>query len=550
MTYRWLNDASQKFLERDYLLPGQTVDERVNQIVDRAQEILGIEDFAKHFKENLQKGWYSLSSPIWTNFATDRGLPISCFGTNIDDSMESILKAHSEIGIMSKFGGGTSAFFGKVRERGAPIKEGRNGESSGAVHFMQLFDQAINVISQGSSRRGQCAAYLPIDHPDFDEFMTIRTEASTIQSLSTGVCVSDDFMERMMNRDPEAGRRWAKVLSSRSETGYPYIFFEDNANNFTPYVDTHYRINHSNLCSEIMLPNSDDESFVCDLSSMNVRYYDEWKNTNAVELLTFFLDAVMTEFIEKADGVWGMERPVKFAKRHRALGIGWLGWHSYLQSKMIPFESIQARGLNQEIGQFIQDRALHASRFLAAMFGPCEALKEYGVDDVRNTTLTAIAPTKSSSFIIGQASECVEPIRSNYYIRDVQKGKFTIKNPKLMEVLEEHGRNDDATWRSILEHGGSVQQLDFLTDHEKNVFKTFAEISPAEIIAQAAQRQRFVDQGQSVNLIIHPSVPVKDVNQLLIDAWKSGIKSLYYQMSVNAAQEFVRDINRCVLCEA
>lgn len=545
--YPWLNKAALTFLRRDYLQPKMLFTDRVYIMASRAEKLSGIPGLAKRFTENLKKGWYSLASPIWTNFGSDRGLPISCFGSYVSDTMESILGTHAEIGMMSKFGGGTSVYFGEVRERGAPIKGGRNGSSAGAVHFMQLFDQAINIVSQGSSRRGQCAAYLPISHPDIMEFLSIRTEGSPIQSLSTGVCVPDSFMETMIAGDEDARNVWARVLESRSETGYPYIFFTDNANRGT--VDCYHdrQINHSNLCTEIMLPNDPDESFVCDLSSMNVLHYDEWRDTDAVDVLTFFLDAVMSEFIEKTENVWGMQRARRFAERHRALGIGQLGWHSYLQSKMIPFESAEARRLSGEVALEIKEQAYRASAELARRFGETEVTRGYGR---RNTTLTAIAPTKSSSFILGQVSEGVEPIRSNYYIRDVQKGKFTIRNPHLREVLEQHGEDHEETWRSILTHAGSVQHLDFLSDNERAVFRTMAEISPAEIVAQTAMRLPHVDQGQSTNLMIHPSIPIRDVNQLVIQAWQYGVKSLYYQISVNAAQEFARDILGCSVCEA
>jgi ribonucleoside-diphosphate reductase alpha chain len=263
--------------------------------------------------------------------------------------------------------------------------------------------------------------------------------------------------------------------------------------------------------------------------------------------LTFFLDAVMTEFIRKAENIKFMERPVRFAKRHRALGIGWLGWHSYLQSKMILFESMEAKLKNAEIAVTIKNKAYEASKELASLFGEPEVLKGYGR---RNTTLTAIAPTKSSSFIMGQSSECIEPHRSNYYVRDLEKGKFSVRNKHLEELLEDKGQNTDKVWNSILKHNGSVQHLEFLDRKEKDVFKTFIEISPMEIVVQAAQRQKYIDQGQSINLMIHPSTPVKDVNLLIIEAWKLGVKALYYQISQNAAQNFARNILNCSSCES
>jgi ribonucleoside-diphosphate reductase alpha chain len=545
--YTWLTEPSQLFLERDYLLKGQTVDERVDIICSTAEKILDKPGFAKRFKDNIQKGWYSLSSPIWSNLGTDRALPISCFGSYISDTMDSILYTHAEVGAMTKIGGGTSAYFGKLRGRGAPIKD--NGESSGAVHFMKLFETLINIASQGQCRRGNFAAYLDIDHPDIDEFLMIRKEGTPLQDIFFGVCVPDQWMEKMIAGDMEKRRVWAKVLESRCNVGLPYIQFVDNVNKnaVDVYKDKGLRINASNLCSEVQLSTSPEESFVCDLSSMNILHYDAWKDTDAVELLTYFLDAVMTEFITKGKNIRFLERAVRFAERQRALGIGWLGWHSYLQSKMIPFESMEAKLLNVSVAKNIKEAAYKTSAKLALEYGEPELLKGYGR---RNVTLCAIAPTKSSSFILGQVSEGIEPHRTNYYIKDLQKGKFTIKNPYLERLLEEKGRNTFEVWDDILKRKGSVQHLSFLSEREKDVFKTFAEISPKEVIIQAAQRQKYVDQSQSLNLMIHPSVSAKDINTLVIEAWRLGIKSLYYQYSVNAAQEFSRDILTCKSCEA
>lgn len=544
--YIWLTDLSQIFLDKDYLVKGQSVDERVDVMFNTAERILNKPGFAKAFKENFKKGWYSLSTPIWTNFGNKRGLPISCFGSMIEDDTGEILKTYAEVGMMTKHGGGTSAYFGKVRGRGCPITD--NGESSGAVHFMQMFDNLINIISQGKTRRGNFAAYLPIDHADIMEFLKLRSEGFPIQDLSFGVCVPDYWMEAMIEGDKDKRKVWAKVLECRSNIGFPYIVFTDNVNNNTVdvYKDKGMKITHSNLCSEIMLPDDIDESFVCDLSSMNILYYDEWKDTNAIELLAYFLDAVMTEFIEKAKEIKFLERAVRFAERHRAIGIGWLGWHSYLQSKMIPFESMKAHLLNTQVAKTIKEQAYAASQKLAVEYGEPEVLKGYGR---RNTTLIAIAPTKSSAFILGQVSEGIEPHRSNYYIKDLQKGKFTIKNLPLEQLLKDKGFNTEEIWDSILKNGGSVQHLDCLSQEEKDVFKTFAEISPKEIVIQAANRQKYVDQAQSLNLMIHPSIPAKDVNALLIEGWKLGVKSFYYQIGVNAAQQFARNVLACSVCE-
>jgi ribonucleoside-diphosphate reductase alpha chain len=545
--YRWLTPESQTFLERDYLLAGQTLDQRVDIICAEAERRLGIKDFAKKFKENIQKGWYSLSTPVWTNYATNRGLPISCFGSFVDDNMESILHNIAEVGMMTKMGGGTSAYFGKLRPRGSEIKD--NGQSAGSVHQMQLFDKLITVVSQGKTRRGNFAAYLDIDHEDIMEFLTIRGEGSPIQDLSFGVCVPSQWLKEMKEGDAQKRKVWAKVLQIRAEFGYPYIQFTDNANNNTVdvYKDKNKKIYASNLCSEIMLPSNEDESFVCCLSSMNLLHFDEWYETDAVKMMVYFLDTVMEEFIEKASKIKFMERAVTFAKNHRALGLGRLGWHSYLQSKMIPFESLEAKLYNVKIAKFIKEQSYEASAELAQMFGEPEMLKGYGR---RNTTLNADAPTKSSAFILGQVSESNEPAKANYYIKDLAKIKFTVKNPYLEALFIEKDKNTQDVWNSILMNAGSVQHLDFLSDHEKLVFKTFAEISQREVIIQASQRQKYIDQGQSLNLMVHPSIPTKDVNSLILEAEELGIKALYYQYSVNAAQAFTRDILNCASCEA
>jgi ribonucleoside-diphosphate reductase alpha chain len=545
--YRWLNEFSQQFLERDYLLPGQTVDDRVNQICNRAEKILNIDGYASKLKKYIQNGWFSLSTPIWSNFGSERGCPISCFGSYIEDSMQSILDTHAEVGMMSKLGGGTSGFFGDLRHRGSPITN--NGESFGSVHFMSLFDTLIRVVSQGSTRRGSFAAYLPIEHKDIKEFLQIRKEGNPLQEILTGVTITDKFMQDMIGGNVDNRTIWAEVLNTRTHTGLPYIIFIDNVNKNTVdvYKDKNLKITHSNLCTEIFLPDTIDESFVCDLASMNILYYDEWKNTDAVEVLTFLLDAVMTEFIEKTKNIKHMERANKFARNHRALGIGWIGWHSYLQSKMIPFESMDAKYENVKIAQSIQEQAWQASKKLAQLYGEPPLLKGYGR---RNSTLTAIAPTKSSAFILGQMSETTEPHRSNYYVKDLQKGKFTIKNPELIKLLNNKNKNTKEIWDSILKNNGSVQHLDFLNQLEKDTFKTFMEISPLETIIQNSQRQKYIDQGQSLNLMIDPRLPVKELNQLLIKAWELGVKSLYYQFSINAAQQLTQQITNCKSCEA
>lgn len=545
--YYWLNEDSRKFLERGYLMDNESPEDRIKEIADAAENVLGISGFSNKFQEYMSYGWFSLSSPIWANYGKKRGLPISCFGSYIDDTLESILGKQAEVGMMTKVGGGTSAYFGDLRERGADISVG--GKSNGPVHFMELFESVTNVVSQSNVRRGSFAAYLPIDHPDILEFLRIRSDGNPIQNLSIGVTVSDDWMKSMIDGDSDKRKIWVKVIQKRFESGYPYIFFDDNMNNGAPevYKDKNLKIHASNLCSEIALHSNKDESFVCNLSSLNLLHWDDWKDTDAVETLTYFLDAVMSEFISKTDNVPYMEAPRKFAQRQRALGIGVLGWHSYLQSKMVSFESMEAKMLSGQIFSSIKDKSHKASRDLANKYGEPPLLEGYGM---RNVTTMAIAPTTSSSFILGQVSPSVEPLNSNYFVKDLAKGKFTYKNPYLENVLQKYDKNDVETWKSILVNGGSVQHLDFFTEEEKDVFKTFGEISQKEVIIQASIRQKYIDQAQSINLMIHPKTPVKEVNQLLIFAWEQGVKTLYYHRGTNPSQELSRNLLNCASCEA
>jgi ribonucleoside-diphosphate reductase alpha chain len=547
--YYWLNKDSRKFLERGYLLEGETAEQRIDDIAQTAEKYLAIPGFAKKFTDYMALGFYSLSSPIWSNFGRKRGLPISCFGSYISDTMESILHKVAEVGIMTKHGGGTSAYFGDIRGRGTPISCG--GESTGSVHFMELYNKLMNVVSQGNVRRGSFAAYLPIDHKDIEEFLQIRSEGHDIQEMSFAVCVSDQWMKEMVDGDKAKRKTWSKVIQKRFETGYPYIMFSDTVNNNAPqiYKDKGLKIHNSNLCSEIALSNDDKESFVCDLSSLNLERWEDMKNTDAVETLVYFLDAVMSEFIEKTENMQFMEAPREFAYNQRALGVGVLGWHSLLQSKMIGFESFDAKLLNADIWKTIRENADKATKELADMFGEAPIYKD-SKEKRRNVTTLAVAPTTSSSFILGQVSQSIEPLNSNYYVKDLAKGKFTYKNPYLKQLLKDLHKDDDDVWKSILEHGGSVQHLDFLSENEKDVFKTFAEISQKEIVIQAAQRQKYIDQAQSLNVMVPHDAKPKDVNELLIFGWEQGIKTFYYQRSSNPAQKLARTILTCKSCEA
>lgn len=544
--YYWLNQDSRTFLGKDYLLPGVTPEARIREIAETAERILGIEGFADKFEGYMARGFFSLATPVWMNFGLDRGLPISCYGIDIQDDTMDILRATAEIGALTKMGGGTAGYFGKLRGRGAPIRN--NGVSNGAVSFLLPFQTTTDVITQGQARRGYFAAYLPVDHPDIEEFLHCREEGNVIQNIALGVCIPDEWMEAVEAGDKDKRKILAKIHQKRAETGFPYIFFTGNVNKNKPkvYKDKGMEINHSQMCTEILEYTDEFKSFVCCLSSLNLLHWDEIVETDAVETLAYFLDAVYTEFIQKAEGIPFMEKALLFAKEHRSIGIGVLGWHSLLQSKLIPFEGLEAKMLNAEIFRTINDKSLIASMQLATMFGEPKMLEGYGQ---RFTTRLAIAPTTSSSFILGQVSPGIEPLESNYFIKDLAKGKFVYKNPYLKQLLKDKNQDTPEVWNSILIKGGSVQHLDFLDEREKGVFKTFGEISQLEIVQQAAQRQKFIDQGQSLNLMIHPDVPLKEVNALFYEAWKLGIKTLYYQRSVNMAQQVGRELMNCSSCE-
>ena len=548
--FYWLNEDSKTFLSRGYLEKGESPRTRIRKIAEAAEDYLQMPGYADKFFDYMSRGFYSLSSPVWANYGKERGLPVSCFGSYIDDNMESILFGHAENGMLMKNGGGTSGYFGELRHRGAPIKN--SGESSGSVHFMQMYDTLASVVSQGSVRRGFFAAYQDIEHPDAEEFLDIGTEGNPIQGLTTGIIVSDKFINDMKNGDADKRRLWAKVLQRRSEIGFPYILFSDNVNNNKPevYKEKDMRIHASNMCAEIALPSSVDETFTCVLSSINLLHWDEIVETDAIETMVYFLDTVCEEFIRKTEGQPYLKRAHDFAKNHRALGMGVLGWHSYLQSNMIAFESRDAAKKNLEIAKTLRERSYQASQELAKKFGEPSLLKGRGM---RNTTTMAIAPTKSSSFILGQVSQSIEPEFSNCYVKDLAKMKVTIKNPYLLELLESKGKNTDEIWNSIKVADGSVQHLDFLSQEEKEVFKTFSEINPYTIVDQAATRQTYIDQGQSLNLMLDPDMTVKEINALYLYAWETGVKSLYYSYSMSQAQSLTRKrvmSTGCSACEA
>ena len=535
--YYWLNEDSRTFLSRGYIT--ESPEQRIKDIATIAEKYLKIDGFAQKFEDYMARGFYSLSTPVWINFGKQKGLPISCYGSNVDDSLDSILNGGREIGLMSKYGGGTSVYLGNIRPRGASISTG--GHADGPIHYAKLYDTTVDVCKQSEARRGACAVWLPLEHADALEFLDIGTEGNPIQNLQYGVTVTNKWLEEMKAGDGDKRKIWAKVIQRRNEFGFPYIMFKDNSNNNTPYKELGLEITASNLCSEIQLPTDSFNSFVCCLGSINLLHWEEMKNTDAIETYTLFLNAVMDEFIKKSAVMPGMKRAYRFASQHRAIGLGVLGYHSLFQSKLIDFDSLEAKMLNSQIFIALKEKSEAASKWLHDSKGVESIRKGYA-----NSTLIAIAPTKSSSFILGQVSMGIEPIKSNYFIKDLAKSKTIYKNPFLECELDKYGMNTPEVWKSILKKDGSVQHLDFPT---KTVFKSFIEITPKELILQAAQRQKFIDQSQSLNLMIHPSVPAKDINQLYLYAHEEGVKTLYYQFSQSSAQEFARNILDCASCE-
>ena len=547
----WMDEASLATLSRGYMFEGETPKQAMRGIADKVGEYMDNKSVADRLFEYIWKGWVCPSTPVWSNFRLKRGASISCFNSHVEDSIDSIGWTHSEVMKMTQLGGGTSVYWGDVRARGSLITGG--GKTNGSVSFMEMYDTMINKVSQGGVRRGATAMYLPIDHGDIEEFLQIKDAGNPIQNLFTGVCVDDAFIDRLYEGDHYSLSVWAKVLKSRSEKGIPYIFFTDNVNNHVSTPDWYgykqnnpdYYIKSSNLCTEICEPSNEDESFVCCVSSMNVAKYDEWKDTPAVEHAIFMLDAVTEDFIRKTNSVKLMKRANKFAKNHRALGLGVLGWHTYLQQKDLPFASIPSKALNKKIFQDIRGQAEDATNKLGKKFGPCKI----GDGARRNSTLMAPAPTVSNSTIQGGISPGIEPFSSNYFVQKSAKGNFIRKNTILEKLLTSLGKNTDEVWDSINKKNGSVQHLDFLDQHQKEVFKTHAEINQFGIIEQAADRQLFIDQSQSLNINIPPNVDVSTISKLHLYAHEKGIKTLYYQRGESILNSVDSMDSSCLFCE-
>ena len=530
-------EVYKKTISGGYLLKGETPRMAYERVCEAVSRRLDKPELGEVFFNYIWKGWLCLASPVLSNTGTDRGLPISCFGIDVADSIHDIGTKNLEMMLLAKHGGGVGIGINQIRPAGAKITG--NGTSDGVVPFCKIYDSTILATNQGSVRRGAASVNINIEHGDFEEWLEIREPKGDVnrQSLNIHQCavVGDKFMRRLEAGDVDARKRWGKLLQKRKATGEPYILFKGNTNKVNPpaYKENGLKVHMTNICSEITLHTDESHSFVCCLSSLNIAKYDEWKDTNLIYDATWFLDGVMEEFIQKAKGLRGFENSVRSAVKGRAVGLGVLGWHSYLQSNGIPFEGLLAQFATRKIFSQIKIESERASRVLAEEYG--EPLWCVGTG-MRNTHLRAVAPTVSNSKLSGNVSPGIEPWAANVFTEQSAKGTFIRKNPILEQCLEDVELNTAAIWNKILEDGGSVQGIDelddlLLGDHDipfKDVFKTFKEINQLELVNQAGLRQQYVDQAVSLNLAFPSEATPKWINKVHMDAWKNGVKTLYY----------------------
>ena len=525
-----MDEVALSTISKGYLLPGETPRKAYRRVANAISERQGRPDLANKYFKIIWNGWLGLASPVLSNTGTDRGLPISCFGIDTPDSIRGIGLTNAELMRLTSYGGGVGISLSRIRPRGTEITG--NGKSEGVVPWAKIYDSTIIATNQGSVRRGAASVNLDINHPDIKEFLQIRRPKGDVNrqclNLHQCVVVDDSFMKKLNDRDQEAMSLWLEILKSRVETGEPYIMFKDNVNKVNPmaYLMNNLDVTMTNICSEITLFTDEEHSFICCLSSLNLAKYDEWKDTDTVELATYFLDGVMQEFIDKTNGKDSMIRTHRHAKKGRALGLGVMGWHTFLQQKNLPFNSIASTAWTHTIFNDIKSRAEAASRKMAVEFGEPLWCKGTGM---RNTHLMAIAPTVSNSRING-CSAGIEPQPANVYVFNGAKGTFIVKNPELEKLLKSKGKNTSKIWDTILADDGSVQNIpnDILTEEEKEVYLTFAEINQLELVRQAAIRQKYIDQTQSLNLAFAPTDSPRWINQVHMEAWKLGIKTLYY----------------------
>ena len=556
----WLDEIGISMVSKGYLLPDEDVFRAYHRVSKASGRRLKRKDLQPFFYEAMIKNWLCLASPVLSNMGTERGMPISCFGIDVGDSIEGIADANSELMRLSSQGGGVGIGLSRIRSRGKSIKD--NGVSEGVVPWAKIYDSTIIATNQGSVRRGAASVNLNINHPDIEEFLMIRRPKGDVNrqclNLHQCVVVDDEFMQKLEDKDPKAVRLWGEILKNRLETGEPYIMFEDNVNNVNPeaYKKNNLQVSMTNICSEISLYTDELHSFICCLSSLNLARWDEWKDykfengMTLPELACWFLEGALQEFIDRAKNIKFMENTVRSAIKGRAIGIGVLGWHTLLQSKNLPFAGIQASALTRIISEFIQTEALKGSKDQAELYGEPEWCKGTGL---RHTHHLAIAPTVSNAHISGGVSPSIEPLPANVYNLKTAKGVFIKKNPILEKLLEEKGYNIESVWKQILNDEGSVCNVPdyILSDDEKKVFETFKEINQLEIVRQNAIRQKYVDQAISLNLCFDPNDTPKWISQVHKEAHKLGIKTLYYLRTESVLRGDNLDrLADCVACES
>jgi ribonucleoside-diphosphate reductase alpha chain len=561
----WLTDEGFQTLSAGYLLEGETPLDMYRRVAHAAasqyEEPLRSQLEAR-FLKYIRNNWLCLATPVASNAGTERGLPISCYGQYMGDSVSDIFKTYHEAAMLTKNGGGVGTYVGKIRARGSLIKG--NGHSEGVVPWLRVHEQTFQSVGQGGVRRGATAVYLDAEHGDIDEFIDIRRPTGDISrrclsnNFHHAVVYGDEFINRALDGDSHSRTIWEKGLRTRLETGEHYMMFRDNANRDLPegYVKNGLKVSTSQLCNEIYLYNDEQHTFVCCLSSVNLARYDEWKNDkDFLKDCIYFLDAVMEEFIQKASRIEGFEKAVRFSIKSRALGLGVLGWHTLLQSKLIPFDSFEAMELNAQIFRKLDKETLAASKELGALKG----VPKWCVD-TRNSHRIAVAPTVSNSLISGGVSQGIEPIIANYYAQKSAKGTFVRKNPALQKLLADKDMDDFDTWQQINKDGGSVAGIRGLSDLEREVFATAREVNQHAIIKQAAQRQRWIDQGQSVNLFFAAPASLNSddkkklgryIHEVHMEAWRGGLKGLYYLRgeSILKADNIYRSSGECKACE-
>jgi ribonucleoside-diphosphate reductase alpha chain len=554
----WYSEESYTTVCGGYLLDNETPKQMYKRVAKSAASYLSNYNATNHlediFFDLMWRNWLCPATPVLSNLGTDRALPISCYGTDVGDNLDEIFGGVREAGKLSAASGGVGINFDRLRPSGSPIKGGLNGKTGSILGWIKIYDATGAVTSQGQVRRGAYSANLSITHKDWPHFIRMRRPEGDVnfQCLNTHHCsiIPDSFMKKVVDGEKEAREKWRELLKTRMETGESYIMFSDTVNKNNPegYNLNNLKVGMTNICSEITLFTDSDHSFICCLSSLNAAKYDEWKDSDLVFYTTLFLDAVLSEFIEKASAMSGFEKVIRSAVKGRAIGIGVLGWHTLLQEKMIPFDSFQAMALNNEMFKSIKEKAVNASKELAIAYGEPEWLKGTGM---RNSHLLAVAPTRSNSIISGDVSAGIEPIIANAYTDKTAKGVFLRQNRTLKIILKKHNRDIPEVWKSINAAYGSVQHLDFLSPEEKEVFKTAYEINQMAIIRQASQRQKYICQSQSLNLFFSANADPRFIHKVHLEAWKMGIKTLYYcrTSSVLRADSASRG-DECKACEA